>query len=233
LFALMVNAAAAAGKRKVPAASYVEADGDGSDDEYVEQAAKKAKTPVTSTAQKSKSVAPPSAKKPKAPSAAAEAKATAAKLAVLDRAQLQALLKSLLEAGSVLPAEVESLLPAPDMSAYTKEGERLCNAIRRALPNSRWGSCTDHYGYKRCASAANAAKKYIVDHAKVFKSSKQWPAALEYANAMLPVANGMVEFDLAADCKARDAAIGALTSLKAEAMGKMGIAAASSSALVD
>ena len=28
------------------------------------------------------------------------------------------------------------------MEVYVKEGTRLANAIRRALPNSRWGSCT-------------------------------------------------------------------------------------------
>ena len=110
------------------------------------------------------------------------------------------------------------------MSVYVKEGERLQAAIRRALPNSRWGSCTDHYGYKRCASAANACKKYIVDHAKTFKAAKQWQAAREYATRMMPVARGMVDFDRPEDCKARNGAIDTLTALKAEAETKLGIA---------
>ena len=161
-----------------------------------------------------------------AKAAAAEAKTVIAKLGVLDRAQVTAILKALVESGKVAPADIDGLMPAPDMGVYVKEGQRLANAISRALPNSRWGSCTDHYGYKRCASAANACKKYIVDHAKVFKSAKQWPAALEYATAMLPVARDMVDFDLPEDCKARDAAISTLTALKAEAEVKLGIATA-------
>ena len=148
-----------------------------------------------------------------------------AKLGVLDRQQLAGVLQALLENGTVPPEKVESLLPSPDMSAYVKEGERLSAAIRRALPNSRYGSCTDHYGYKRCASANNACKKYIVDNAKVFKSAKQWQAALEYAMAMLPVAEGMVDFDLPEDCKARNAAIDQLTALMTEAESRLGIAA--------
>ena len=236
-------AAAAAGKRKAtPAASYNEADDDSSydeqDEEYVERKAKPTKTPGTNTEKKTKSAVEPYAKKAKADGAAATAKGTAAaakaaaaeaktvlaKLGVLDRAQVTAILKALVESGKVAPADIDSLMPAPDMGVYVKEGQRLANAISRALPNSRWGSSTDHYGYKRCASANNACKKYIVDHAKVFKAAKQWASALEYANAMLPVARDMVHFDLPDDCKARDAAISTLTALKAEAEGKLGIA---------
>ena len=232
----MVNAAAAAGKRKVkPAASYNEAgsDSDEEDDEYVER--KATKTPATANEKKTKSAVggEPAAKKAKAEakvaaaaakSAAADNKSVIARLGVLDKAQLTAVLKGLVESGKVSAGDIEGVLPAPDMSTYVKEGERLSTAIRRALPNSRWGSCTDHYGYKRCASANNACKKYILDNAKVFKAAKQWPTALEYAAAMLPVARGMVSFDLPDDCKARDAAIATLTALKAEAEGKLGTA---------
>ena len=225
---------------------------DEQDEGYVERKAKPTKTPGTNTEKKTKSAVEPYAKKAKADgaaatakgaaatakgaaatakgtaaaakAAAAEAKTVLAKLGVLDRAQVTVILKALVESGKVAPADIDSLMPAPDMGVYVKEGQRLANAISRALPNSRWGSSTDHYGYKRCASANNACKKYIVDHAKVFKTAKQWASALEYANAMLPVARDMVHFDLPDDCKARDAAISTLTALKAEAEGKLGIA---------
>ena len=42
---------------------------------------------------------------------------------------------------------------------------------------------------------------------------------------MLPVARGMVDFDLPDDCKARNATIDTLVSLKAEAESKLGVAA--------
>ena len=41
--------------------------------------------------------------------------------------------------------------------------EAVVKAIARALPNSRWGSCTDNYGYKRCASACNTAKRKFLE----------------------------------------------------------------------
>ena len=109
------------------------------------------------------------------------------------------------------------------MSTYVKEGERLSAQIRKALPRSRYGSSTEHYGYKRCASAANACKKYIVDHAKTFKQAKQWQDAREYAACMLPVAYGMIDFDLPEDCKQRNSTIETLTALRAEADGKLGL----------
>lgn len=230
-------AAAAAGKRKVAAASYNEdSDGEVSDgDEYVPPPAKAMKTPTAATAAatKTKSVTAPEPSTAKAPTAkemaaAAKAanaatKAVIAKLGVLDRSQLADVVKRLLENGSVPASAVDALLPAPDMSLYVKEGARLCNAICRALPNSRWGSCTDHYGYKRCASANNAAKKYIVDHAKVFKTAKQWQAAREYCIAMLPVARNMVDFDCVDDRKAKNATIETLQKLKIEAESKLGL----------
>ena len=168
-------AAAAAGKRAAaPKTSYVEdaSDDDGEDGEYSEPARKKAKTPTTTGAQpKSKSVIAKTAtaeakatgegakaKAAGAKAASAALKGVIAKLGVLDRQQLAGVLQALLENGTVPPEKVETLLPSPDMSAYVKEGERLSAAIRRALPNSRYGSCTDHSGYKRCASANNACK---------------------------------------------------------------------------
>jgi hypothetical protein len=225
----MGPAAAAAGKRAAsPTASYAEDEandddeGDSDDAECVAPTKKKAKTPATSAGPKRTPVTSKAATA-EAKAAAASLKGIVAKLVVLDRQQLSGVLQALLETGAVSPEKIESLLPAPDMSAYVKEGERLSAAIRRALPNSRFGSSTDHYGYKRCASANNACKKYIVDNAKLFKSAKQWQAAREYAVAMLPVARGMVEFQVPGDCKARNSAIDNLTSLKAEAESKLGM----------
>lgn len=90
---------------------------------------------------------------------------------------------------------------------------------RKALPNSRFGSSADHYGYKRAASANNACKKYIVDHAGVFKKAKQWPAAHEFAVAMLKI--NMIDFDVPEDNAARNKVKEVLSALKAEAESKV------------
>jgi hypothetical protein len=233
--------------KEFEAADHVDSDySDPNDDEYEEEPAprsapkskvapapakpKVTPAPATKAVSKTKAATAPSdappAKKSKtaaaaeAKAAAAEVKAVTGKLAVLDRAQLQQVVGTLLSSGAVSASAVEAVMPAPDMEPLFKEGQRLANAIRRALPNSRWGSCTDHYGYKRCASANNACKKFICDHAKSFKAAKQWPASRDYAEGMLDIANGMVHFNCPDDNKARDAAIGALTALHEEAVSK-------------
>ena len=133
-----------------------------------------------------------------------EAKALLPRLEVLEPRQLAQLVCSLVDAGNgmvavitqrrqgsqwrgdcilghVDDATVYALLPSADLEPVLKECEKLVNAIRRALPNSRWGSCTDHFGYKRCASAVNTAKRKILEGAKQFKGAKQWATAKEWA----------------------------------------------------
>ena len=134
-----------------------------------------------------------------------EAKALLPRLEVLEPRQLAQLVCSLVDAGNgmvavntqrrqgsqwrgdcilghVDDATVYALLPSADLEPMLKECEKLVNAIRRALPNSRWGSCTDHFGYKRCASAVNTAKRKSFRAPSSLKGAKQWAAtAKEWA----------------------------------------------------
>ena len=64
---------------------------------------------------------------------------------------------------------------------------------------------------------------WFIGDSSVWWQMVSWVPAV----AMLPVARGMVDFDLPADCKARDATIETLKALKAEAEGKLGIASSS------
>ena len=167
---------------------------------------------------------------------------------VLDKAQLATLVCTLVDAGHVInalpSADLEPLLkarplppahqrlrhfslvlprthPSTPRGAAPQELEKLVKAISRALPNSRWGSCTDNYGYKRCASACNTAKRKFLEGVKQYKSSKQWGAAKEFADRALPIARQMVVFDHDGNNGARSAVLTALVSLQAEAQGNM------------
>ena len=111
--------------------------------------------------------------------------------------------------------------PSTPRGAAPQELEKLVKAISRALPNSRWGSCTDNYGYKRCASACNTAKRKFLEGVKQYKSSKQWGAAKEFADRALPIAHQMVVFDNEANNGARSAVLAALKTLQTEAQGQM------------
>jgi len=150
-----------------------------------------------------------------------EAKALLPKLEVLDKAQLATLVCTLVDAGHVAPQSVIDAMPSADLEPLLKELEKLVSAISRALPNSRYGSCTDHFGYKRCASACNTAKRKFLEGVKQYKSSKQWGAAKEFADRALPIARQMVVFDHDGNNGARSAVLTALTALQAEAQGNM------------
>lgn len=123
----------------------------------------------------------------------------------------------LLEQGHVNSTLVESILPAPDLTPLLAEGTRLSSAIRKALPNTRWGSSTDHYGYKRCSSAVQECKKFILENAKAFKQAKQWECSRDYCVRMAPVAKSMVRFDVESDTKVRTTVIEQLKKFREEA----------------
>ena len=167
--------------------------------------------------------APPPAKKPKTTTKTPPdpTESIVGKLGVLTNAQLVAVVRTLLERGAVSAELVESIVPAPDLSPLFAEGEHLSYAIQKALPASRYGSATDHYGYKRCASACAACKRFILDNAKAFKNAKQWGTLKDYCAGMLPVAESMVVFDVENDNKTRKQCIDALVKLQDEATKKL------------
>jgi hypothetical protein len=150
-----------------------------------------------------------------------ETKALMQRLQVLEQTQLAQIICSLVDGGHVVDDAVLQLIPSADLEPMLKECQKQVNAINRALPNSRWGSCTDHFGYKRCASAVNAAKRKLLEGAKQFKGAKQWSTAKEYAERALPIARDMVEFDCAGDNGARDSVIAELQKLQQEAAGHL------------
>ncbi|KAJ1620443.1 hypothetical protein T492DRAFT_888719, partial [Pavlovales sp. CCMP2436] len=80
-----------------------------------------------------------------------------------------------------------------------------------------YGSSNDHFGYKRCASAVQAAKKALVDAGNVYKKTKQWPIALEFATKAILIAEDMPGWIQESDNGAKKAAIKFLKELKAEA----------------
>uniref|UniRef100_A0A7S3FDN9 Uncharacterized protein n=1 Tax=Haptolina ericina TaxID=156174 RepID=A0A7S3FDN9_9EUKA len=150
-----------------------------------------------------------------------ETKALMQRLQVLEQAQLAQMICSLVDGGHVADEAVVKLIPSADLDPMLKECEKLVNAIRRALPNSRWGSCTDHFGYKRCASAVNTAKRKLLEGAKQFKGAKQWSTAKEYSERALPIARDMVVFDCVDDNGARNTVISELQKLQQEAEAQM------------
>lgn len=169
----------------------------------------------------------PPAKKPKtAGGLYGEIQACVGKLQLLQKQQLVDVVRKLLGDGNLMPDVLEPIIPKPDLKPLFDEGDRLSRAIFKALPNSRYGSSTDHYGFKRCASANAACKRHIVEHAKEFKTAKQWDVLRDYCVGMLPVAEAMVEFDQPNDNKNRTLCIDTLKKFKAEADAKLPKAAA-------
>ena len=73
------------------------------------------------------------------------------KLNTLDKSQLSQLVCTLVANDLVSQDAVESFLPAADLEPLLLDLQKAVNAIRKALPNSRFGSSADHYGFKRAS----------------------------------------------------------------------------------
>lgn len=162
-------------------------------------------------AQASKASASAAAKKGMDPAT----RALESRLTALDKGQLVELVLKLADKDR---AAVEALLPSQgDVAPVLADLDRKVKAIAKALPNSRFGSNTDTYGYKRAASANAAAKKAFMDAISTYKKAKAWATAAAFADRALPVARNMVHFNSPDHNKARDAVAEALLKLQAEA----------------
>ena len=137
------------------------------------------------------------------------------RVAPLDKAQL---VDIVLKLAARDRAAVEAVLPSQgDTSAVLADLAYKVKAIRKALPNSRWGSTTDAYGYKRAASANKAAEKAFKDAVATYRKAKHWPTAAAFADRALPIARDMVRFDCPQHNGTRYAVMCALTKLKQDA----------------
>eukprot|EP00944_MAST-04C_sp_MAST-4C-sp1_P014673 g14673.t1 len=151
------------------------------------------------------------------------------KLNILDKGEIVHIISKMLSSGEIKESSINKHIPKPDMNIHFNKARALTTEIYCALPYSRYGSKTDNFGFKRAKSANNAAKKYILDNAKVLKKSKQWTAVKEYATGMIPIAESMVEFDDEKNNAARNKVKETLVKMQKEANKKLGISSASSS----
>lgn len=147
-----------------------------------------------------------------------------AKLSVLDKAQLVHLVQDLIANGSLDAAAVAAALPAPDLAPKLAECARLVRLISKSLPYTKYGSKYDHFGYKRCATAVNAAKKALIDSGNELARCKQWAVALKYGNDALVIAEEMPTWNQDSDNGARTAVFKFLHGLVDEASKHVAVA---------
>ena len=83
-------------------------------------------------------------------------------LKTLEKNQIIDIFMELLNKHESLTNETLELIPKPDLSAMFKKHEKLIKAIERAKPNSRFGSTSDNYSYKRCKSAISHARTAMI-----------------------------------------------------------------------
>uniref|UniRef100_A0A7S0RBS8 PHD-type domain-containing protein n=1 Tax=Pyramimonas obovata TaxID=1411642 RepID=A0A7S0RBS8_9CHLO len=147
-----------------------------------------------------------------------ESKQVEARLGVMERQQLADLLVLLLDTHPEILPTVEGALPPPDLKPALANAEKMVNAIRRALPNTRWGSSADAFCYRRCAGHVANAKQALVKPVQLYKAAKQWDLVVEYCTKALPLAENMIIWDDPTKRKARDSAIKTLTEAKEQAL---------------
>jgi hypothetical protein len=172
-------------------------DGDSSsdeDDDYARTVSKKARTAAGSE------LKVPNVTKPKGLSKPKGLKALEKQLKALPRDQLCAAVVAFLAEDPELVESFVASLPAPDISSFLVSLSTASRAISRALPNSRWGSNSDHYGYKRCSSAVTAFKKLWNEQVVTLVDGDK-SAFAEYCRQAAEVLDYSVDFDCEKDNK--------------------------------
>jgi len=89
----------------------------------------------------------------------------------LSQGQLADVLLGVVATGALTEADLLAALPPPDLSAVKERLAAANHLIRRAMPNSRWGSSTDEYAYRRCAAAVTAFKKLLAAETKAVEAA--------------------------------------------------------------
>ena len=78
------------------------------------------------------------------------------KLSALQKQDLIDIIKRCVYFGQTpTSATLQDSIPKPNVKEFAKEMKRLLSAVRKSVPNSRWGSRRDHYCFLRCQAALN------------------------------------------------------------------------------
>ena len=106
--------------------------------------------------------------------------------------------------GGSLQKEFEDTLPAIDLRPILQKHSKLLSAMRKAVPNSRFGSTRDNYCYNRCRGAIVEAKKAILEDGNKLVAANQWSSCLDYLVASIKNAEQFMVWNDAGNNKERD-----------------------------
>lgn len=113
----------------------------------------------------------------------------------LSREQLADLLINVIADGSLPEETLLARVPAPSLRPVAAALKKANAAIRKSLPNSRFGSGTDAFCYRRCATHVTAFKKLITDEGKTLETAGHWPTVLRYCVLAWTEADESVTWD--------------------------------------
>jgi len=142
------------------------------------------------------------------------------KLLAIPHPQLCTVLATFLGNDIELQQRFVASLPAVDVTSLTIKLEQSARAIQKALPNSRYGSSSDHYGYKRASSAVTAYKKLWNEQVASLVDGGDKDAFVSYASDAVQNLFDAVDFNDEKDNKykqlcAKKLAMGLKKTLKA------------------
>jgi len=116
-------------------------------------------------------------------------------LNALTAAQLADMLVDALQFGALTEGGLLGSISVPDLRAVGKELGTVNCAITRWMPNSRWGSSTDTYAYRRASSAVAAFKRLLSSHAKAVEASGHWPSVFRFCDLVFKELNITITWD--------------------------------------
>ena len=121
-------------------------------------------------------------------------------LMALSHKQLADSVASFLRQDPELQQRFMAALPVADVSDHVQKLDKASRAISRALPNSRFGSSSDHYGYKRCSSSVTAFKQLWNEQVGTLADGDK-TAFAEYSSRAIEILKDSVSFDQDKDNK--------------------------------
>ena len=96
------------------------------------------------------------------------------------------------------------MLPAIDLNPMFQKHSKLMSAMKKSVPNSRFGSMRDNYCYNRCRPTIIAAKAAILEDGKKLIAANQWKSCLHYLVKSIQNAEQFMIWDDARNNKERD-----------------------------
>lgn len=116
-------------------------------------------------------------------------------LKALSASQLVDIVAEMVRKHPELKEDLSDIIPPPDLKPLEDRLHYLQRNVFKSMPNSRWGSKTDSFCYRRVATHLEAFKKECLNQGRQLIESEQWAFVIEYVIMTLSYVEGLPTWD--------------------------------------